>query len=144
MLGAAALLPSSADDKNADAPPKFTAEQVATFEKDVLPVLKEHCFKCHGAEAKIKGGLNLNNRKAILDGGDSGAVFDEKNPEKSLLLTAVHYKDEQYRMPPKGKLPGAKRPLHDLDRRDFIMLAAGVGGTVAAILSAMGLARLVR
>jgi serine/threonine protein kinase len=46
--------------------------------------------------------------------------------------------------PPKGKLPGTKRTLFDLDRRDFIMLAAGAGGAVAAILSAMGLAKLVR
>src|SRR5205823_870158 len=45
------------------------------------------------------------NRKAILDGGDSGPVFDPKNPDASLLLKAIHYKEDQYRMPPKGKLP---------------------------------------
>jgi hypothetical protein len=85
--------------------PKFTPEQVGFYEKDVLPILKEHCLKCHGAEPKIKGGLNLTSRKSILDGGDTGPAFDPKDPGKSLLLTAIHYKDDAYKMPPKGKLP---------------------------------------
>ena len=85
-------------------PPKFTQQQVVFFESEVLPVLQAHCLKCHGAEPKVKGGLDLTTRAATLAGGDSGPVYDAKNPEKSLLLTAVHYKDEQYRMPPKGKL----------------------------------------
>jgi mono/diheme cytochrome c family protein len=105
VIAAGARLRTSADDKKPDPPPKFTAEQVAFYEKEVLPVLTEHCFKCHGADGKVKGGLDLTNRKAILDGGDSGAVFDPKNPDASLLLKAIHYKDDQYRMPPKGKLP---------------------------------------
>src|SRR5215212_5206305 len=95
---------TSADEPKAEPPPKFTQQQIVFFENEVLPVLQAHCLKCHGAEPKLKGGLDLTNRKAILDGGDSGPVYDPKNPEKSLLLTAVHYKDEQYRMPPKGKL----------------------------------------
>src|SRR5262249_42191367 len=35
----------------------------------------------------------------------TGPVFDPKDPGKSLLLTAIHYKDDAYKMPPKGKLP---------------------------------------
>ncbi|HJZ59932.1 MAG TPA: PSD1 and planctomycete cytochrome C domain-containing protein [Gemmataceae bacterium] len=105
LLSTGARVRSSADDKKPDPAPKFTPEQVTFYEKEVLPVLKEHCFKCHGAEPKVKGGLDLTNRKAILEGGDSGEVYDAKNPDASLLLKAIHYKDEQYRMPPKGKLP---------------------------------------
>src|SRR5437868_2857480 len=97
----AAVRTSAADP----AEPTFTPEQVAFYEKDVLPILKEHCLKCHGAEPKIKGGLNLTSRKAVLDGGDTGPAFDPKDPGKSLLLTAIHYKDDAYKMPPKGKLP---------------------------------------
>ena len=40
-------------------PPTFTPEQVAFYEKEVPPVLKEHCLKCHGDDEKIKGGLDL-------------------------------------------------------------------------------------
>ena len=44
----------------------------AFFEKEVKPILTAHCLKCHGAEAKIKGGLNLLHRDEIVKGGDSG------------------------------------------------------------------------
>jgi hypothetical protein len=97
---------SWADDKKTITPekPTFTAQQIASFENEVLPILQKSCFKCHGAEEKVKGDLNLTNRKALLEGGASGAVVDLKKPEASLLLKAIHYKDENCRMPPKGKL----------------------------------------
>ncbi len=108
-LFAAAAIPSTAADAPKDAPkadatPSFTPEQVAFYDKEVKPILVQHCMKCHGAEPKVKGGLNLATRKAVLAGGDSGAVFDPKDPAASLLLKAIEYKDESYRMPPKGKL----------------------------------------
>jgi mono/diheme cytochrome c family protein len=85
--------------------PAFTPEQVSFYEKEVLPVLRAHCLKCHGAEPKVKGGLDLTTRKAVLDGGDTGPAFDAKTPAASLLLKAIGYKDEGMQMPPKGKLP---------------------------------------
>lgn len=78
------------------------------YEKDIKPIFVQHCFKCHGAEEKIKGGLNLTQRKAIVAGGDTGPAFDAKSPSDSLLLKAIRYKDEAYQMPPKGKLPDAE------------------------------------
>ncbi|MBT7873587.1 MAG: DUF1553 domain-containing protein [Verrucomicrobia bacterium] len=75
------------------------------FTDTVLPVLNEHCFKCHGAEEKIKGGLNLTSREAVLQGGDSGPVVNLQNPQESYLLEMVSYKDSEHEMPPnKGKL----------------------------------------
>src|SRR5262249_53568457 len=94
----------AADDKKAAEAPKFTPQQVAFYEKEVLPLLQQHCLKCHGAEEKIKGELNLATRKGVLAGGDSGPAVDLKNPADSLLLKAIHYKDETRKMPPKGKL----------------------------------------
>ena len=29
-----------------------------TFEKDIRPILKAHCFECHGEGEKLKGGLD--------------------------------------------------------------------------------------
>ena len=52
--------------------PKFTASQVDFYEKEVKPILVQHCLKCHGAEEKVKGGLHLTTRQAVLAGGDSG------------------------------------------------------------------------
>ena len=75
------------------------------FTDIVLPVLNEHCFKCHGAEDEIKGGLNLTSREAVLQGGDSGPVVNLQNPQESYLLEMVSYKDSDHEMPPnKGKL----------------------------------------
>ena len=80
------------------------AEKVKFYEQHVKPVLEGHCWKCHGAEVKVKGGLNLTSRALALKGGDIGPAIDEKEPGKSLLLRAISYTDEDLQMPPKGKL----------------------------------------
>ncbi|WP_417750160.1 PSD1 and planctomycete cytochrome C domain-containing protein [Rosistilla oblonga] len=78
------------------------AQHVAFFNESILPVLKEHCFKCHGGD-KEKGGLKLDSRSALVRGGDSGSGIDMDSPEQSILLEAVRF--ESYEMPPSGKLP---------------------------------------
>ncbi|MFM8273632.1 MAG: DUF1553 domain-containing protein [Gemmata sp.] len=95
---------SHAQDKKDDAP-KFTAAQVSFYEKEVLPVLTQHCLKCHGADhEKLKGGLDLSTRKSAISGGDSGPAVNLAKPGDSLLLKAVTHTAEGYKMPPKGKL----------------------------------------
>ncbi|HQR08726.1 MAG TPA: DUF1549 domain-containing protein [Gemmatales bacterium] len=91
----------------AQQPPQPTKAQLQHFEEKVLPILKASCFKCHGGEAKIKGGLRLTSREAILKGGDTGPAFDEKELGKSLLLKAIHHQDG-LEMPPSGKLPAVQ------------------------------------
>ncbi len=81
-----------------------TAEQIAFFEKDALPLLKSACFKCHGAEAKVKAGLYLTSRAGMLKGGQGGPSIDEKALGKSLFLDMLTYRDEEHSMPPDGKL----------------------------------------
>jgi hypothetical protein len=78
------------------------------FEKKVRPVLVEHCLKCHGADArKVKGGLRLDSRAALLRGGDGGPAVVPGDPSRSKLIGAVRYKDVDLQMPPKGRLPDA-------------------------------------
>src|SRR5881227_2436716 len=60
-----------------------------TFEKDIRPILKAHCFDCHGEGEKLKGGLDLRLQRLMLKGGDDGAVIAPGKPEKSLLLKLV-------------------------------------------------------
>ena len=72
------------------------------FEKQVRPVLADHCFSCHG-EKKQKGGLRLDSRAALLRGGDDGPVVTPGDPEKSALIRAIR-RDGDLKMPPKGKL----------------------------------------
>lgn len=109
LLASILTLVVLASSHGADPTPSFTAEQIALYEKEVLPLLKANCLKCHGDDPKkIKGGLILTSRTALLKGGDTGPAIEEKNPAESLLLKAIHYKDEAYQMPPAGKLADDK------------------------------------
>jgi hypothetical protein len=84
--------------------PKFSAAEVQFYHKQVLPILEAHCFRCHKGK-KVRGGLRLDSRSAIMAGGDSGPAI--KQPlEASPLIKAINYRDG-LEMPPKGKLPQA-------------------------------------
>src|SRR6266487_6147551 len=61
-----------------------------TFEKDIRPILKAHCFDCHGEGEKLKGGLDLRLRRLMLKGGDAGPVLVPGKPDRSLLFKLVH------------------------------------------------------
>jgi len=83
------------------------------FEKRIRPLLVEKCFKCHSAESeKLKGGLRLDSREAMLKGGDTGPAVVPGEPARSLLIKAVSYEHTDLQMPPKAKLPA--RELSDL------------------------------
>ena len=77
------------------------------FEQKIRPVLVDRCYSCHSAEAAakktLKGGLLLDTREAIRQGGDSGPAVVPGKPEDSLLIAAIRH--ESIRMPPKGRLP---------------------------------------
>ncbi len=77
---------------------------VEFFENKVRPLLVERCLDCHSAAKKIKGGLSLDSKEAILKGGDTGPSLIPGNPDGSLLIKAVRYHDENLQMPPKKKL----------------------------------------
>jgi hypothetical protein len=100
---ALALLAGTGAGSHGQAP---DASALEFFEKRVRPILVEHCYKCHSAEAeKLKGGLRLDSREGLLKGGDSGPAFVPGNPAKSRLVEAIGYKNIDLQMPPKGKLP---------------------------------------
>jgi hypothetical protein len=80
-------------------------EGAFSFEKRVLPILSERCYSCHSAKAeRVKGGLLLDSPEGILKGGDQGRSVVPGDLEKSLLIRAVRWTDEDLRMPPKKKL----------------------------------------
>lgn len=83
-----------------------STEGIAFFESRIRPVLVEKCYSCHSAEAeKIKGGLRVDSRELIRQGGDLGPAVSPSHPESSLLLTAIRYEDGDLEMPPKERLP---------------------------------------
>jgi mono/diheme cytochrome c family protein len=83
---------------------RSSTEDAETFEKQIRPLLVENCSKCHGSE-KQKGGLRLDSRKSLVEGGESGPAVVPGHPNKSLLISAVRQKGE-LRMPPGRKLRG--------------------------------------
>jgi hypothetical protein len=105
----AAVLLSVLTSGAAAAEPQPDRASLEFFESKIRPILVEHCYKCHSAEAdkagKLKGGLRLDTRDALRKGGDSGPAVVPGNPGKGTLLSAI--KHETFEMPPKGKLPEA-------------------------------------
>ena len=91
-----------------------SAAQGDFFEKQIRPLLAERCYECHSAEKKQKGGLSLDTRESVLKGGDTGPALVAGDPEKSLLIEAVRYKNHDLQMPPKKRLPdGEVKALED-------------------------------
>lgn len=83
------------------------------FETKVRPVFATHCYKCHGPE-KQEGGLRLDAIETILSGGDQGPALVPGKPDESLIIQGVRYNDENFQMPPKGRL--TDQQIADLDR----------------------------
>eukprot|EP01031_Cornospumella_fuschlensis_P015035 gene15035-18367_t len=82
---------------------------MAFFEKKVRPILIERCYDCHSAEkGKTKGSLAVDSRDALLKGGDNGPGLIAGQPDKSLIIEAIRYKNRDMQMPPKSALPAAE------------------------------------
>src|SRR6185503_11078211 len=76
------------------------------FEKSIRPVLIDRCYSCHSAKSeKIKGNLVVDTREGLLKGGDGGPSIVPGDVEKSPLIKALRWSDEDLRMPPKKRLP---------------------------------------
>src|SRR5258705_13311804 len=73
--------------------PSAFAAPSPTFEKDIRPILKAHCFDCHGEGEKLKGGLDLRLRRLMLKGGEDGPVVVPGKPEKSPLYKMVQSRE---------------------------------------------------
>jgi cytochrome c553 len=84
------------------------AAETGSFQKDVLPILKSHCVKCHGPD-KQKSGLRLDSRASMLTGGDFGAAIVPGDVAKSLLIEVITTDDVDVQMPPKGKRLSSKQ-----------------------------------
>ncbi|HRV82422.1 MAG TPA: DUF1549 domain-containing protein, partial [Planctomycetota bacterium] len=76
------------------------------FERDVLPILREHCFDCHGPYRQ-KAGLRLDQRAAAMAGSSFGTdpVLVPGNRDASLLWDMISSPDEDDRMPPAKSPP---------------------------------------
>lgn len=77
-------------------------DQVEFFENRIRPVLAQECYECHNSNGKAKGGLVLDHRAKLLEGGEHGAVVVPFKPEESLLIQAIRHDEEDLAMPDSG------------------------------------------
>jgi hypothetical protein len=70
-----------------------------TYEHDVRPILKAHCFACHGEEDKPKAGLDLRLVRTMTRGGASGEAIVAGRHEESLIWERIDAEE----MPPGEK-----------------------------------------
>ena len=78
------------------------------FEAKVRPLLVAHCYECHSEEAtkadNLQGGLRLDNRAGVRQGGAAGPIIVPGKPNESMLIRSIRYADKALQMPPKKPL----------------------------------------
>lgn len=83
-----------------------SAGQVKFFETNIRPALVKYCYECHSVEAgDSRGGLLLDTRMGLMQGGDAGPAIVPGDAESSLLWDAITWSG--YEMPPSQKMPAA-------------------------------------
>src|SRR6056297_667539 len=89
-LQSGSLTVSAADDSGGHAPIRFS--------RDVLPILSDRCFHCHGPDAEHReAGLRLDQRESAVE--DVAAIVPG-DPDESELLLRMTSDDPDLQMPP--------------------------------------------
>jgi hypothetical protein len=76
-----------------------------SFEREIAPILKDNCLRCHGPEQQ-SANLRLDTFNMMARGGRSGAIVTGRDPSRSILTLRLIAENDQQRMPRGGaKLP---------------------------------------
>ncbi|MFO0819284.1 MAG: PSD1 and planctomycete cytochrome C domain-containing protein [Pirellulales bacterium] len=87
-------------------PPSSAQTSAPSYEREVAPLLKNRCVKCHGPATR-EGQLFLATPAGLMQGGKSGPAVVPHDVAASLLWTKVSSDD----MPPDDPLPDAEKQL---------------------------------
>jgi mono/diheme cytochrome c family protein len=125
----AGLLSTPPPARAADAAPH--PEGGKLFEAKIRPILAQNCVGCHGPD-KQKGKLRLDTREGLLKGGlDEDKVvkvIEPGDPDKSLIIEAINYKNEDIQMPPPKKRKDRKLTDEQIkDMTQWVKLGAPYG-----------------
>ena len=80
------------------------------FEREVYPLLKEACFKCHGSE-KQKGKYRCDTKSGAFKDTDAGPTIVPGRSEQSALIHLVCGLIDEMLMPPPSDKPGESEKL---------------------------------
>lgn len=81
------------------------------FQRDIAPILRAQCLRCHGPDRQ-KGHFRLDRREDALRGGEDGPAIVPGERSRSPLFRRVQEKDPGARMPQKAEpLPPGKIEL---------------------------------
>lgn len=91
--------------------PPVSKQESVTYEKDIQPMFKEACLRCHGAE-RPRANLRLDSVEGIMKGGKDKdgnviEVIQAGHSEQSKLVFAVSEINGKISMPPKPRPPKA-------------------------------------
>ena len=78
------------------------ADETVDFQRDILPILSNNCFECHGPDENMReSGLRLDQQESAFAEADSGdpAIVPGQSDE-STLLHRILESDPDLRMPP--------------------------------------------
>ncbi len=78
------------------------AAKTVDYNRDIRPILSNHCFQCHGPDEKERqGGLRFDVAEAATRPAESGkTAIVPGRPEQSELVERILASDETERMPP--------------------------------------------
>ncbi len=78
------------------------------FDREVRPILSEHCFPCHGPDAeKRRAGLRLDTKDGLFGELEESVPIVPGEPQRSEVLARILHSDPDEVMPP----PDAHNPL---------------------------------
>ena len=85
------------------AEPTATGEMQVRFDRDILPVLADTCFACHGPDANTRqADLRLDTLEGATAPRDGSPAIVPGNPQASVLLERIRSTDPDVVMPPPG------------------------------------------
>ncbi len=81
--------------------PAFAADRPVDFSRDVLPILSDNCFFCHGPDQKArKAQLHFDTKEGAFRVRDGEAVIIPGKSAESELYRRINSHDEDEKMPP--------------------------------------------
>lgn len=81
----------------------FGAEGKVSFRREVLPILSDACFRCHGPdEPKREAKLRLDTKEGLFRTQDGVTVVRPGKPDESALVQRILSRDHDKVMPPKN------------------------------------------